>query len=127
MIVDKVPTAVYSEDHGSLTSRRSTSIASPQPSRGLYNRQLQLLLWSTAISSITFLFFFLNLYAFIMLMVFFSSLTMLIHTSLAYFKYLLQSGEVNVFTLLPKQVQDYVLQSSLHDVLLDVTNNVYCR
>jgi len=95
-----------------LRSKRSKS------SR-LYSRQINLLLSSTGVSLVLFLFFFLNIFAFAALMTFAGSISMLIYTSYVYIMYLVQTGELNVFTLLPESTREYLMNTSLHEMLTD--------
>ena len=121
-----VSTITNPDDH-SYDSIEGKQILRSSSSRGLFNRQLQLLTWSTGVSFILFLFFFLNIYAFITLMTFVFSIIMLVHTGFTYIKHILESGELNLFSLLPDSIQRYILKSSLHDLLMDATSNLYCR
>ncbi len=91
------------------------------PSSSLYNRQLNILMSSTGISLVLFLFFFLNIFAFTALMSFAFSAFMLVYTSYAYIIYLIQSGELNIFSLLPESTRNRFLNTSIHDILTDNT------
>jgi len=106
---------------GRRTSPSSSSSPSPSRSRSMnmYNRQLNILMSSTGISLILFLFFFLNIFAFTALMSFAFSTFMLIYTSYAYITYLITSGELNVFSLLPESMRHRFLNTSIHDMLTD--------
>ncbi len=91
----------------------------PPTSSRLFNRQLMILSSSTGTSLVLFLFFYLNFFAFTALMSFAVSTFMLVYTSYAYIIYLIQSGELNIFTLLPQSVRDRLLNSSIHDMFTE--------
>jgi hypothetical protein len=90
-----------------------------RPSSRLFNRQLNILMSSTGISLILFLLAFLNIFAFTALMSFVTSLLMLLYTSYTYIMHLVQSGELNIFTLLPESIQNRLLNTSIHEMMTD--------
>jgi len=109
--------------HPTLKCKQSSSTI--QPSKSLYNRQIKLLLSTTIISLISFLYFFLNVYAFITWIIFLSCIWMSCYMTYIYIQHLFHSGEI--MWLLPKSTQEYLVDKSLHDVLMDVTCYIYER
>lgn len=98
------------------SSRRSSP---RRPSRNLYNAQLQLLATMTGGSFIAFLFFFLNIFAFVSFMMGLVSVFMLMHTIYNYGNFLIESGEGAFFDFLPQSLQDYLTHTTIHDAMID--------
>lgn len=109
----------------SLNYQYKRSSVVPPPSKMLYNLQLKILTWSTCISIVTFLFFSMNLYAFVTLMIFAFSAVLTLHTTWQYLKHLIRNGEM--LKMLPDQTRYYILEASLHEALIDATNCMYHR
>lgn len=120
--------------NGDIVSNQDENIKQSQksPTKNLYNLQIQILCSSTLISFISFLFSFLNIYAFITFMLFASSVILLVYTAFMYVRYLIVNNNgtlalCHAIPFLPEGVREYIIKSSLHDVLLDMTSFVYSR
>ena len=109
----------------SLSGKQLMQTQSKPPSRKLYKLQLRLLLWSSGISLVLFLFLFLNAYEFIALLTFGLSTMMLFHTAWQYLNFLISNGAL--FLMIPEPAKDYILKTSLHDILIVMKNHLYCR
>jgi len=68
-------------------------------------------------SIVTFLFFFLNVFAFITLILGLSSTSMLFYTSYSYVNYILNSGEGALFDYLPASLRNYLTNTSFHEAM----------
>lgn len=110
----------------SVSSQYTTkSVRVPPPSKKLYTLQLKVLTWSAAISISSFLFFSMNIYAFVSLMTFACSVVLTAHTAWQYLKHLVRNGEI--LKIMPEQTRRYISEASLHDVLIDATSRLYHR
>ena len=129
-VTSKYSTCSDERQKGTIVSTTSSSLHVPTTSEKLFKVKLKLLGLSMFISTVLFLYFILNIYAFITVMTFsFSTLTLL-YTILMYGWYTIENGRIlenHIFPMLPMSMKNYILESSLHDVLIDVTSILYCR
>ena len=87
-----------------------------------FQRQIQLLASISGASVVVFLFFFLNFFALLTLILGLSSTSMLFYTSHSYISYVLNSGEGAFFSYLPASIQNYLSTTSLHAAMTDDSN-----
>lgn len=88
----------------------------------LYQRQIQVLATMSGASIVAFLFFFLNIFAFVTLILGLSSTSMLFHTAYSYITYILNSEEGALFHYLPAYIQNYLTNTSFHEAMSTDSN-----
>mmetsp|Transcript_16070 Transcript_16070/g.30357 ORF Transcript_16070/g.30357 Transcript_16070/m.30357 type:complete len:712 (-) Transcript_16070:123-2258(-) len=98
--------------------RYSSSSSSSRQQQQLYHYQIRILLYTTFFSTILFLFFFLNLMAFLTFFFGLSSFTMLGYTLYSYLLFLQNDASDGIlFRLLPSSLQDYLQYISPHEAM----------
>ena len=113
----------------SSSSSSSSSFLSTTPhSKKLFEAQFKLLLRSTCVSLLLFLYFVLNTFAYVALLIFTFSTLVLFQTALSYTQYQIENVRFEDFiSYLPESTKEYVLETTLHDVLMDLTGYIYSR
>ena len=112
-------TSVTHTNQRQMISQSPTSTRSFRTQERHFQRQIQLLASISGASVVVFLFFFLNFFAFLTLILGLSSTSMLFYTSYSYISFVLNSGEGALFSYLPASFQNYLSNTSLHAAMTD--------